>query len=530
MFVRQPTVERGAHLQLPSRIAAAATDRATSFRSTVREHRILVLVLVLAIALRIAAWIAYRPALFFPDSWAYGSTARSHEVAGIFVPGLDRVRPSGYPAILDLLALVSRSAALVAIAQHLAGILAGVVVYALCRRLGAPRPIAAIATGIVVLDSYAIVLEQYVLSEAFFGLALLSSFYLVTDPRRGWASIGAGGLLLALATTIRTAALFAIPVWLAYVIMTRRRRGTVLVGAAAVLVPLLLYASVHALAHRGFALTETEGWFLYGRVGQIADCTRFTPSAAQRPLCQNDPPPGIDRNPRWYLWDPASPAAKMFKEPGFPDLGGRVGGPAFLSDADLKRSNSLLRDFAFKVIRSRPGAYSNLVASDFARFFEPGRMSQYGADSDAPIVFAEHPWPMTLNPKARSMFDVSSPTEAHTPSGFLREYQRFVHTPRWLLAGFTVAALAVLLLGFTRRLRPFLPRRPEVILLIGSALLMLLGTVATANFEVRYLVPVVPLFVCGGVAALIDLSALFALRRRNTTAAPPHVSGHGESG
>src|SRR5262249_31751472 len=154
-------------------------------------------------------------------------------------------------------------------------------------------------TGIVVLDSYAIVLEQYVLSEAFFSLALISSFYLVTDRRGGWATVSAGGLLLALATTIRTAALFAIPVWLAYVMMTRRSRSTALAAAAAVLVPLLLYASAHALAHRGFGLTESEGWFLYERVGQLADCSRFTPSAAQRPLCLNDPPPGVGRNPRW---------------------------------------------------------------------------------------------------------------------------------------------------------------------------------------------------------------------------------------
>ena len=37
---------------------------------------------------------------------------------------------------------------------------------------------------------------------------------------------------------------------------------------------------------------------------------------------------------------------------------------------------------------------------------------------------------------------------------------------------------------------------------------MLLGTAATSDFVLRYLIPVVPLLVCGGVAACADLLAL----------------------
>ena len=37
---------------------------------------------------------------------------------------------------------------------------------------------------------------------------------------------------------------------------------------------------------------------------------------------------------------------------------------------------------------------------------------------------------------------------------------------------------------------------------------MLLGTAATSEFVLRYLIPVVPLLVCGGVAACADLAAL----------------------
>jgi hypothetical protein len=47
-----------------------------------------------------------------------------------------------------------------------------------------------------------------------------------------------------------------------------------------------------------------------------------------------------------------------------------------------------------------------------------------------------------------------------------------------------------------------------VFLLAGAALAMLLGTAATSEYVLRYLIPAVPLLVCGGVAAGADLAAL----------------------
>jgi hypothetical protein len=46
-----------------------------------------------------------------------------------------------------------------------------------------------------------------------------------------------------------------------------------------------------------------------------------------------------------------------------------------------------------------------------------------------------------------------------------------------------------------------------VFLLGGAALAMLLGTAATSEFVLRYLIPVVPLLVCGGMAACADMLA-----------------------
>jgi hypothetical protein len=273
------------------------------------------------------------------------------------------------------------------------------------------------------------------------------------------------------------------------------------------LAPVFFYASAHSVSGGGFGLTETQGWFLYGRVGEIADCSHFEPTAAQRPLCNDEPPPGKGRNVRWYLWDRTSPANRMF------------GYVTSLRPEQVKRSDELLGDFAMKAIRARPGAYADLVATDFVRFFRPGEMTRFGDDSDDPITFPARTRPGTYQAeKAERFFAVGSAPEVRAPSGFLREYQRVLHTPRWLLGVLALAGLAVLLLGLSRRLRPLLPRRLEVMLLIGAPLLMLLGTAATASSLARYLVPLVPLFVCGGVAVALDLWNLWS--RRGQPAAP----------
>ena len=78
--------------------------------------------------------------------------------------------------------MFGRSLAAITVAQHLAGLVTGVLVYALILRLRLPRWLATAGAALVVLDAYAIALEQQVLAEAFFTLALVASFYLVVGP------------------------------------------------------------------------------------------------------------------------------------------------------------------------------------------------------------------------------------------------------------------------------------------------------------------------------------------------------------
>src|SRR3954454_22577128 len=96
------------------------------------------IVLAGAVLLRALSMMAYSPALFFSDSWAYLSMAWD---GGLVELAPDR--PAGYPLIVHLLGPAGHALWPLVTLQHLAGLAVGVVVYALCRRGGAAKALAA---------------------------------------------------------------------------------------------------------------------------------------------------------------------------------------------------------------------------------------------------------------------------------------------------------------------------------------------------------------------------------------------------
>jgi hypothetical protein len=56
-----------------------------------------------------------------------------------------------------------------------------------------------------------------------------------------------------------------------------------------------------------------------------------------------------------------------------------------------------------------------------------------------------------------------------------------------------------------------MPHAREILLLTGVPIAMLIGATATSEFVLRYLVPVAPLILAGGVVAIVDMASL---RRR----------------
>jgi hypothetical protein len=450
-------------------------------------------VLGLAVVVRVAVAIAYRPALFYGgDSSQYLKLALTgHPVAIGFE------RPSGYPFLIDIIFAFGRELAVLTTVQHLAGLLVGILVYALLVRMDVPKWLATVAAAIVLLDSYAIALEQHVLAEAFFTLALVASVFLVLAQREpSTLAIGAGGLLLGASATMRGAALFAVPVWLLYVFWARFGWRALAAAGLGLALPVITYATWNAEQTGRFGIVGADGWFLYARVAEIGSCTGVDVPAAGRALCRRTARDSRE-GAAFHLWSPEGSAHRAF---------GRLTG-----DPERKqRLNAIMRDHALAIIRARPLTYAGMVASDFLRYFEPGVESRYVSDSALSLPASGAL--MQLDPRVKRSFFPEVESRVHEPAGLVRTYHRVVHTPRWLLGCLIVLVTFGLLLPVFTRGRMRMPHWREILLLTGTSIAILIGATATSEFVLRYLVPVAPLILAGGVAASVDVARLLRPR------------------
>ena len=448
-----------------------------------RAHRLLLIVLAGAIVLRVLVEIAYWPALTFSDSWQYIQLAFANPIVAF---GVDR--PSGYPLILHLLALPGRSLGTISIVQHLAGLATGIIAYWVLRRLGIRAWAAALAAALILFDSYVVTLEQTVLAETFFALALLLAAALAVLYSRSPWTMAAAGVLLAGAVTLRVAALFAIPAFVLFVLI----KGTPGTRAGPQRSPVSSCRwrrTARCTRWRATASASREqvgGWGLYGRVAPIADCRGASIPAETKPLCQTAAErERLGFTPSSYVFSPESPARRAF---GFQPPN-RVAGE--------------LQDFALGIIAAHPLAYAGKVTGDFVRLFEPG-----GAGVDSTLTMPRRglfAWE-TVYPEAliRDKYFPGFYRQIREPDGFLLAYQRVFHTPRWLMGIFLLAIVAAAVTRFFGR--PRASARGAYLLFGGMAFGLLLGPVATVELNVRFLVPAVPLLVCGGFLALRDLA------------------------
>jgi hypothetical protein len=437
----------------------------------IRRHWPFALVLAAGALLRLACEIAYRPALFYSDSWGYLSMAHGGGIVS-FAP----LRPSGYPLILKVLHWLPA----ITLAQHLAGLAVATLAYASCCALGVRRWVATLAGAFVALDAWAIALEQYVLAEAFFSLALMLAVWASLAARRSSreTAIGFAGLCLASAALMRPVGLFAVPAWVAWMLWTRVGTRALIAGLACLIVPLLVYSIAHQSVTGTFGLTQANGWFLYGRVGTIATCDGIDVERAARKLCDR-PPQAAHENQSWFMFNRRSPARHAF------------GGISADSDKQA-RSNRILGKFARQVIVERPGGYARLVAGDFFRYLRPGPRAAHREDQT--VEFPRSARIRFDDPAIRRRLYPHLRTHASAPAGTLRSYGKVFHTSRVLVALALLAGLAALALGPSAL-------KPSIFLTLGVAVGLLIGASLGAGFALRYLVPAVPeLAVLGALA------------------------------
>ena len=336
-------------------------NRAMASRVTplVRAHAGLLVVLVAGLALRVALFAGYQPAILSnPDSWSYLTGAQDE----LFVP--DARRPAGYALLLRGLHGIWDRLEFVIAVQHLLGLVAVVLVYAIVLRAGAGRWAALVPAAVGALTLDLIALEHAPLSETTFMVLLLAAVLLLQVAmeraddsrwqRRGAAYAGAG-LLLGTAVTVRTGAVFVLPVIVVLVAaltrqnLVRRAADAALVAAPAIAVIAVYVFAQHA--QTGYtALNPGSGWMLYARAAPIADCRYFAEPKGSEGLCEASAPstrPGGD----FYAWDPRSPARNI----GIAPL-----------DAD-----PLLSSWSRAAIVQEPKAYLREVARDLWRYVDP---------------------------------------------------------------------------------------------------------------------------------------------------------------
>jgi hypothetical protein len=441
----------------------AADLRAGRLVAAAGRHVELLLVLGPAAVLRLLVDRHAVPGVY-QDSLVY-LRAAPHAPWAPFSP----TRPSGYPLLLRIVgALPGNQLDTTTLVQHLAGLVVGALVYFVVVASGGRRWVALAATGVVVFDAYTVALEQSILSEAFFTLALAACVSLVLRRSRGpWAAVG-GGLLLGLACTVRSVGLFAVPVWALWLGLSRPGWRTVASGLAAAVLPILGYCALHAAGGAGFALQGSDGWFLYAKVGPIVDCKGASVAARARPLCER---PGPDRKSfEFYLYDGASPAYELFH-------GGQA---VYLEDAITPENNRVLRAFSLGVVRAHPLAFLDLVGRESLRYLGPSKaqteLSLYGR-----------------------------------PGTLLQRYERTAHVRWWMPTAALVAGLAGAVLGRRRR---------ELSLLVGLPVALVLGAAATSGFNNRYLVPTFP-FLAAAAALAVDEILRWRDRRRPGCRADP---------
>ncbi|MFC6886771.1 MULTISPECIES: phospholipid carrier-dependent glycosyltransferase [Actinomadura] len=392
----------------------------------------------------------------------------------------------GYPFLLRLMEPLHSLGSVTAL-QHLMGLGVAVMFYAVLCRAGLPAWAAAAVNVPVLYDAYQIELEHLLMSEALFtflvAAALTLLLWRVRDPRAGppwWAALAAG-LVLGYAVLVRSAGAPLIPVLLLCLLVRRRGWRPALAFGAAAAVPLVAYAMWFHSERGTYALTTSDGIYLWGRTAGFADCARIRPPSHEEALCL---PPALKAErdaPGHLIWRSEIPPHVLYASVVDPE------------------ANTALRDFAVRAILAQPGDYLRAVGDGLGMAFGTHREPHPTENTEALYHFPRSP---QFFPGGRSwggghgtaLSDAMRYGRTDTPSEVVRphadrmiDYQRHAYLPGPALGALFALGAA----GIAVAVR----RRRAVLMAWGSAATLLVFPIASADFDYRYVVPSAP-FAC----------------------------------
>jgi hypothetical protein len=414
------------------RITRAATALA-------RRHWMLVILLTAGVGLRVITQIAYRPALFYIDSWKY-------------LTGSGGIDPEGYRFLMAPV-LWAGNLAVVPALQHLLGLAMGLAIYTVLIRRGAPRWAGALAAAPILLDAYQLQMEQTIMPDVVFEAFIVAGLtILLWTPRPSLKRLVAGALVLGLATDVRQIGeLLIIPAAVFAVLVARgdwrRRARWLVVGLVSCAIPMLVYMTVSAASGAGFTLAAHRTNVLYGRAADAANCSTLKLPADEQALC---PTPaqkaaGIDG-----IINDTNGSYQMFQPP-----------PG-------KSTAAMSGNFVLRVAKQQPLAIPLSALRDAARLFT---LTKDGTTSITAIsrwqfqpTYATYPPGVTLGFVAEQgqRYGGGGPVTIRPLATFLRAYQLDGgYTPGPLLAVLAAAGLAGWLFVFTRRRKDPRPVNPS---------------------------------------------------------------------
>jgi hypothetical protein len=322
-------------------------------------------ILLVGAALRLWLTLAWRPAFVgYPDSTTYLYAAQASSQGLIFY---NAFRPAGYPLFLTWLHAIYANLTFVVVIQHLMGLLAALLLYLTVARFTVRRWVALLPAAVVAFSGAEIYLEHSALSEALYTLLLVAALWCAgrsvdSQAGRRWLWLGAAGLLIGSSSPVRSIGVVLAPVlivWAALTVQGRRPRLTaaavVLLGFCLGLGPYLIYQHSDTGT---WGLTRTTGDTLYGRSAFFANCADFTPPPGTSALCQ---PPMPGENIDFYLYNPASPAVRLYGIAPPPNP------PNYSWPADKK-----LEAFALSAISHQPLTYAWSAIEGLVKYVIPG--------------------------------------------------------------------------------------------------------------------------------------------------------------
>jgi hypothetical protein len=505
------------------------------------EHRLFTGALAAGALLRLLACIGYPGALWFAgDSYVYIGAALRPQ------PNLSKA--TGYSFFLRLL-LPFHSFTLVTGVQHLMGLLIAVMIYALLRRNGVSKTWSAIATLPQLLDGYIIEDEHLIMAETVFTfLLMIALLLLLWRPGTRWWTAAVAGLLVGAAMAVRTegeALLVVLPLFLllrGWSWRTLRGWGIAVVFTVGMLVPFGAYTSwFHARnSQQGYetpiySATLSQGFYLWGRVSSFADCAVIKPTGNEAVVCPTQPI--VDRDPPGnYIWHAPYLHADMN---GICTVSMKDGKPVKKKGKLVEScgpvspaGNKLLTDFAVKAVLAQPLDYAKTVVKDVLLSFGFPRIAYPGAGTTYYYSFHEHyVGTDAATGKPISLLPPNNPGHEWIPGGTayrdwlsyghqapgvvhkvfavpIAVYQRVVFTYGPLLALIFLVGLGGLFSVTARRrgtgvrsvlsaqviasLRLHWRPRGTSMLPWVTAVALLVVPIAVADFDYRYLIPVIP--------------------------------------